>query len=94
MTLPLERHWKNVGWALGVETFWGISLSLISVVAIVPVFLSHLGASNTVLGALPARRKNYVANFPVLSESHSAIAQLLDRDRGAPQPETGRDRRE
>jgi predicted MFS family arabinose efflux permease len=54
MTLPLERHWKNVGWALGVETFWGISLALISVVAIVPVFLSHLGASNTVLGALPA----------------------------------------
>jgi len=54
MTLPFERHWKNVGWALGVEAFWGISLSLISVVAIVPVFLSHLGASNTVLGALPA----------------------------------------
>src|SRR5258706_324538 len=54
MTLPLERHWKNVGWALGVETFWGISLALISVVAILPVFLSHLGASNTVLGALPA----------------------------------------
>ena len=54
MTLPLERHWKNVGWALCVEAFWGISLSLISVVAIVPVFLSHLGASNTVLGALPA----------------------------------------
>ena len=54
MTLPLGRHWKNVGWALGVEAFWGISLSLISVVAIVPVFLSHLGASNTVLGALPA----------------------------------------
>lgn len=54
MTLPLERHWKNVGWALGVEAAWGISLALISVVAIVPVFLSHLGASNTVLGALPA----------------------------------------
>jgi predicted MFS family arabinose efflux permease len=54
MTLPLERHWKNVTWALFVEAFWGISLALISVVAIVPVFLSHLGASNTVLGALPA----------------------------------------
>lgn len=54
MTLPLERHWKNVGWSLCVEAFWGVSLSLISVVAIVPVFLSHLGASNTVLGALPA----------------------------------------
>lgn len=54
MTLPLERHWKNVSWALCVEVFWGVSLSLISVVAIVPVFLSHLGASNTVLGALPA----------------------------------------
>ncbi len=54
MTLPLERHWKNVGWALSVEAFWGVSLALTSVVAIVPVFLSHLGASNTVLGALPA----------------------------------------
>ena len=54
MTLPLERHWKNVTWALCVEAFWGVSLALISVVAIVPVFLSHLGASNTVLGALPA----------------------------------------
>ena len=54
MTLPLERHWKNVSWALCVEAFWGVSLALISVVAIVPVFLSHLGASNTVLGALPA----------------------------------------
>ncbi|HXL14570.1 MAG TPA: MFS transporter [Methylomirabilota bacterium] len=54
MSLPLDRHWKNVGWALGVEAFWGLSLALISVVAIVPVFLSHLGASNTVLGALPA----------------------------------------
>ncbi len=54
MTLPLERHWTNVAWALCVEAFWGLSLALISVVAIVPVFLSHLGASNTVLGALPA----------------------------------------
>ncbi len=54
MTLPLERHWKNVTWALCVEAFWGISLALISVAAIVPVFLSHLGASNTVIGALPA----------------------------------------
>ena len=26
MTLPLERHWKNVGWALCVEAFWGIFL--------------------------------------------------------------------
>jgi MFS family permease len=54
MTLPLERHWKNVTWALFVEAFWGVSLALISVVAILPVFLSHLGASNTVLGLLPA----------------------------------------
>ena len=53
MTLPLDRHWKNVGWCLCVEAFWGVSLALISVVAILPVFLSHLGASNTVLGALP-----------------------------------------
>lgn len=53
MPLDLPRHWKNVVWILSVEAFWGVSLSLISVVAIIPVFLSHLGASNTVLGALP-----------------------------------------
>jgi MFS family permease len=53
MTLPLNRHWRNVVWILSVETFWGVSLALISVVAIIPVFLSHLGASNTVIGALP-----------------------------------------
>lgn len=53
MTLPLERHWRNVGWILSVETMWGPALALISVVAIIPVFLAHLGASNTVLGALP-----------------------------------------
>ncbi len=53
MSLPLDRHYKNVGWILSVETFWGVSLSLISYVAILPVFLSHLGATNTVLGALP-----------------------------------------
>jgi MFS family permease len=53
MTLPLDRHWRNVLWILSVETMWGPALALISVVAIVPVFLSHLGASNTVLGALP-----------------------------------------
>lgn len=53
MTLPLDRHYKNVSWLLTVETFWGVSLALISMVAILPVFLSHLGASNTVIGALP-----------------------------------------
>jgi MFS family permease len=53
VTLPLERHYKNVSWLLTVETFWGVSLALISMVAILPVFLSHLGASNTVIGALP-----------------------------------------
>ena len=53
MTLPLERHYKNVLCLLSVEVFWGISLALISMVAILPVFLSHLGASNTAIGALP-----------------------------------------
>ena len=53
MTLPLERHWKNVGWTLTVEIFWGVALALISVAAILPVFLAHLGASNAVLGAIP-----------------------------------------
>ena len=53
MTLPLDRNYKNVSWLLTVEVFWGVSLALISMVAILPVFLSHLGASNTVIGALP-----------------------------------------
>lgn len=53
MTLPLSRHWRNVGWILSVELFWGISLALISMVAILPVFLTQLGASNAVLGVLP-----------------------------------------
>ena len=53
MTLSLDRHWKNVGWLLTVETFWGVSLALISMVAVLPVFLSQLGASNSVIGALP-----------------------------------------
>ena len=53
MTLPLDRHWKNVTWILSVELFWGVSLALISMVAILPVFLSRLGATNTVIGVLP-----------------------------------------
>jgi predicted MFS family arabinose efflux permease len=53
MTLPLERQWKNVSWLLSVEVFWGVSLSLISMVAVLPVFLNRLGATNTVLGVLP-----------------------------------------
>jgi len=43
----------NVGWLLTVETFWGVGLALISIVAILPVFLTHLGASNATIGALP-----------------------------------------
>ena len=53
MTLPLDRHYKNVASLLTVEMFWGVSLALISMVAVLPVFLSQLGASNTVIGALP-----------------------------------------
>jgi MFS family permease len=53
VTLPLDRHWKNVTWILSVELFWGVSLALISMVAILPVFLSRLGATNTVIGVLP-----------------------------------------
>lgn len=53
MTLPLDRHWKNVTCLLSVEAFWGTSLALISMVAILPVFLSQLGATNTVIGAMP-----------------------------------------
>jgi predicted MFS family arabinose efflux permease len=53
VTLPLDRHWKNVSWLLSVEMFWGVSLALISMVAVLPVFLARLGASNTVIGTLP-----------------------------------------
>ncbi|HTK68417.1 MAG TPA: hypothetical protein VL857_01315, partial [Candidatus Eisenbacteria bacterium] len=53
MTLPFDRHYKNVASLLTVEVFWGVSLALISMVAVLPVFLSQLGASNTVIGALP-----------------------------------------
>jgi predicted MFS family arabinose efflux permease len=53
VTLPLDRHWKNVSWLLSVEVFYGVALALISMVAVIPVFLSNLGATNTVIGALP-----------------------------------------
>jgi MFS family permease len=53
VTLPLAAHWRNVGFLLSVEMFWGVSLALISMVAILPVFLTHLGANNAVIGALP-----------------------------------------
>ncbi|HEU4725430.1 MAG TPA: MFS transporter [Candidatus Eisenbacteria bacterium] len=53
MTLPLDRHWKNLTWIFSVEIFWGVGLALISNIAILPVFLTHLGASNTTVGALP-----------------------------------------
>ena len=53
MTLPIAVHWRNVGFLLSVELFWGVSLAIISMVAILPVFLTHLGATNATLGALP-----------------------------------------
>ena len=53
MTLPLSVHWRNVALLLTVEAFWGVSLALISMVAILPVFLSHLGASNATIGWMP-----------------------------------------
>ena len=53
MPLPLRVHWRNVSLLLTVEAFWGVSLALISMVAILPVFLGHLGASNATIGWLP-----------------------------------------
>ena len=53
MTLPLARHWKNVTWILSVELCWGVGLAMISMAAVLPVFLSGLGATNAVIGALP-----------------------------------------
>ncbi|HET7904978.1 MAG TPA: MFS transporter [Candidatus Eisenbacteria bacterium] len=53
MTLSLSRHWQNLSWVFAVEIFYGVALALISNVAILPVFLSQLGASNTTISALP-----------------------------------------
>jgi predicted MFS family arabinose efflux permease len=53
MTIDLPRHYKNLGWVFTVEIFWGVSLALISNVAIIPVFLTHLGASNSTVTMLP-----------------------------------------
>ena len=69
MALSLERHWKNVAWLLSVEALWGVALALISVAAIVPVFLTHLGASNSVLGAIPLIW-TLATNLPGLLASH------------------------
>lgn len=69
MTLPLERHWKNIGCLLSVEAFWGLSLSLISMVAVLPVFLRQLGATNTVIGVLPIVWL-ITANFSGLFAAH------------------------
>lgn len=69
MTLPIAVHWRNVGFLLSVELFWGVSLALISMVAILPVFLTHLGASNAMLGALPVIWI-LAASFPGIFSSH------------------------
>ena len=69
MTLPLKTHWKNVACLLSVETFWGVSLALISMVAILPVFLTHLGASNATLGTLPVVWL-LASNFPGIFAAH------------------------
>jgi len=69
VTLPLDRHWKNIGCLLSVEAFWGLALSLISMVAVLPVFLRQLGASNTVIGALPIVWL-LTANFSGLFAAH------------------------
>jgi hypothetical protein len=64
MSLPLERL-ENVFWILSVETFWGPALALISIVAILP-FLTQLGATNTVISALPV-----VGRWPRISRARS-----------------------
>jgi len=69
VTLPLDRHWKNVSSLLGVEGFYGVALSLISMVAVLPVFLSRLGATNTVIGALPVIWL-LATNFPGAFAAH------------------------
>jgi len=53
VTIDLSRHYKNLCWIFSVELFWGVALALISNVAILPVFLAHLGASNATVTALP-----------------------------------------
>jgi predicted MFS family arabinose efflux permease len=80
MTIPLDRHWKNVFWILSVETFWGVALALISVVAILPVFLTQLGATNTVIGALPVIW-TLATNLPGALASHFTGGLALRRRR-------------
>jgi predicted MFS family arabinose efflux permease len=53
VTIDLSRHYKNLCWVFSVELFWGVALALISNVAILPVFLKHLGASNSTVTTLP-----------------------------------------
>jgi predicted MFS family arabinose efflux permease len=53
VTIDLSRHYKNLCWVFSVEIFWGVALALISNVAILPVFLTHLGASNSTVTTLP-----------------------------------------
>jgi MFS family permease len=53
VTIDLARHYKNLAWIFTVEIFWGVSLALISNVAVLPVFLKHLGASNATITMLP-----------------------------------------
>jgi MFS family permease len=79
VTLPIARHWQNVGWILSVELFWGVSLALISMVAILPVFLTHLGANNAVIGALPVIWI-LAATFPGILAAHFT-ARLTHRKR-------------
>jgi predicted MFS family arabinose efflux permease len=53
VTIERSRHYKNLAWVFSVEIFWGVALALISNVAVLPVFLTHLGASNSTVTALP-----------------------------------------
>jgi len=79
VTLSHARHWTNVGWLLTVEVFWGVSLAMISMVAILPVFLTHLGASNAVIGALPVVWI-LTTSFPGVFASHFT-GRLVHRKR-------------
>ncbi|MEW5765635.1 MAG: MFS transporter [Acidobacteriota bacterium] len=47
-------HTRNTIFLGGVEAFWGLGMNLVSLGAVIPVFLEGLGASNAAIALLPA----------------------------------------
>ena len=51
----IERHyWWNLAMIAGVEGCWGFGVAFVSEIAVLPVLLNRMGASDFVVGLLPA----------------------------------------